>query len=222
MGRPLVSVVVPNYNHARFLERRVASVLEQTVQDLEIILLDDASTDNSTAILDSCRKDPRVRCHFNEANSGSPFAQWNRGIAMATGEFLWIAESDDDAEPRLLEGLLPLFQDGVDVAYCASRLMGEDGALFGTIPDPSRSPSQSRFAAPFCRSGTDELFDQLAAVCNEIPNASGVLFRLSALRAAGEADASYGLMGDWQYYARILLRGPRGMEPVPRHLALRP
>ena len=99
---PTVSVVVPNYNHGRFLPQRIDSILGQTFQDFELILLDDCSTDNSRMILSSYAGDPRVRIEFNSANSGSPFKQWNKGVRLARGEYVWIAESDDYAEPRFL------------------------------------------------------------------------------------------------------------------------
>jgi glycosyltransferase involved in cell wall biosynthesis len=70
---PKVSIVIPNYNHATYLGRRVESVLRQTFQDFEVILLDDCSTDDSRSLLSEYACDPRVRMEFNEKNSGSPF-----------------------------------------------------------------------------------------------------------------------------------------------------
>ena len=101
---PLVSVIVPNYNHAAFLKQRIDSILNQSFQDFELILLDDCSTDNSREILSSYKENPHVS-HFicNKTNSGSPFAQWNKGIELAQGEWVWIAESDDWAYPDFLE-----------------------------------------------------------------------------------------------------------------------
>ena len=89
-----VSVVIPNYNHARFLPKRVDSVLRQTFQDFDLILLDDCSTDDSRSILSKYADDPRVKIEFNEVNSGSSFKQWNKGVGLARGEYVWIAESD--------------------------------------------------------------------------------------------------------------------------------
>ena len=128
--RPLVSVVVPNYNHARYLRRRVDSVLAQSFGDFELLLLDDASTDESRAVLASYRGDPRVRTLFNDRNSGGPFPQWNRGVRAARGRYVWIAESDDEAETGLLEALLgPLeADDRVVLSCCESRLIDERGA----------------------------------------------------------------------------------------------
>ena len=78
---PLVSVVIPNYNHAPYLRRRVRSVLDQTFGDFEVLILDDASTDESLRVLDEFAADPRVRIVANETNSGSTFVQWRRGSA---------------------------------------------------------------------------------------------------------------------------------------------
>ncbi|HVB58282.1 MAG TPA: glycosyltransferase family 2 protein, partial [Candidatus Acidoferrales bacterium] len=99
---PTVSVIVPNYNHARFLRKRIDSVLQQTFQDFELILLDDCSTDDSRSILSSYAGDPRIRIEFNDANSGSTFKQWNKGVRLARGKYVWIAESDDYAGEKLL------------------------------------------------------------------------------------------------------------------------
>lgn len=92
----LVSIIIPNYNHAAFLQQRLNSVFQQTYQNFEVILLDDASTDASVAILNEYKDHPKVsHLVINERNSGSPFKQWQKGIALAKGEYVWIAESDD-------------------------------------------------------------------------------------------------------------------------------
>ena len=80
---PQVSVIIPNYNHAQFLEERLDSVLSQSYKDIEIICLDDASSDNSLEILNSYRGRENFKTVRNFKNSGSPFLQWNLGIAMA-------------------------------------------------------------------------------------------------------------------------------------------
>jgi len=88
---PKVSVIIPNYNHARFLEQRIQSILNQTYQDFEILYLDDASTDDSNEVFAQFKDDRRIRSILNQTNSGSPFKQWNRGIKAATGDYIWIA-----------------------------------------------------------------------------------------------------------------------------------
>lgn len=94
-----VSVIIPNYNYARFLQQRIESVLAQTYTDYEIILLDDASTDDSVSILNHYKTNSRVaHLEINSVNTGSPFAQWQKGISLSRGKYIWIAESDDAAD----------------------------------------------------------------------------------------------------------------------------
>ena len=101
---PLVSVIIPSYNHEKFLKERIDSVLNQTFQDFELIILDDLSPDNSREIIESYRAHPKVsQIIYNEKNSGSTFFQWNKAVlSLAKGEFIWIAESDDVADPKFL------------------------------------------------------------------------------------------------------------------------
>ena len=95
MYTPLVSVIVPNYNHAQYLEKRIDTVLNQTYQNIEVIILDDKSKDNSIEVIEQYRNHPKVaQIILNEQNTGSPFKQWDKGISAANGELIWIAESD--------------------------------------------------------------------------------------------------------------------------------
>lgn len=104
---PKISVIVPNYNHAPFLKERIDSILNQTYQDFELILLDDCSTDSSRVVLDEYRNNPKVASIvYNIKNSGSPFAQWRKGVEMAKGEWIWIAESDDVADINFLQKII--------------------------------------------------------------------------------------------------------------------
>src|ERR1700757_4566906 len=116
-----VSVIVPNYNHARFLRQRLDTILAQSFQDFELILLDDCSTDESRTILEEYARDPRVQLELNEVNSGSPFKQWNKGVRLAKGKYVWIAESDDYADPRLLERLVAILDGDPAVAFANCR-----------------------------------------------------------------------------------------------------
>src|SRR3982074_3559077 len=97
---PKVSVVIPNYNHARFLRRRIERVLNQTFQDFDVILLDDCSTDESRSILREYAADPRVRIEFNGKNSGNTFKQRSKGGRLARGSHICVAEDGDYADER--------------------------------------------------------------------------------------------------------------------------
>jgi glycosyltransferase involved in cell wall biosynthesis len=204
---PKVSAIVPNYNHARFLEQRIRSILEQTYQDFELIYLDDASTDNSNEVFAKFANHPKVRSIFNTTNSGSPFKQWNKGVRLAQGEYIWIAESDDYAEPHFLETLVAVLDQNpkTGLVYCQSCLVDEDSKILShTYEAWTNDISTHRWSKNFINSGTSECKDFL--VCkNTIPNASAVLFRKNLYTEFGGADETFVVAGDWLAWTKILL-----------------
>src|SRR5436190_23659326 len=130
---PEVSVIIPNYNHAPFLKQRLDTVLQQTYRNFEVIILDDCSTDNSKEIIESYRHHPLVtKIEYNKTNSGSTFKQWQKGIGMATGKYVWIAESDDWAFPDFLELLMQKIMNTPNVGICfAGSNWVDDGGNVG-------------------------------------------------------------------------------------------
>lgn len=129
---PLVSVIIPNYNHARYLDRRLQTVLNQTYPDFEVWILDDHSTDNSLEVIAKYKDNPHVAgIVVNKENSGSPFKQWDKGISLATGDIIWIAESDDYCELNLLEELVKALLEKPDVvvAYSSYIVFTDDGYI---------------------------------------------------------------------------------------------
>ncbi len=134
---PKVTVITPNYNHARYLPQRLESILNQTFQDFELIILDNASTDNSREVIESYKKDPRVRAIFNAENNGSTFKQWNLGLSHANGEYIWFAESDDYADPTLLATLVDRLDrhPNVGLAFCQSWAVDEDSNILYNFVD---------------------------------------------------------------------------------------
>jgi glycosyltransferase involved in cell wall biosynthesis len=132
---PKISVTIPNYNHAPYLDVRIRSVLAQTFTDAEVILLDDCSTDGSLGILARYRHHAKVaHCIFDQAKSGSTFRQWKRGLACVTGEYIWIAESDDLADPHFLSHLssVQAAHHAIGLAYCQSAKIDEIGSTIGS------------------------------------------------------------------------------------------
>jgi cellulose synthase/poly-beta-1,6-N-acetylglucosamine synthase-like glycosyltransferase len=109
---PRVSVVVPNYNYAHYLEERLASVYGQDFPLYEVIILDDASSDGSLAELERLWPtfDPEPRLEASSDNSGSVFRQWMKGVSLARGEYVWIAEADDLSKPAFLRSLVDLLE----------------------------------------------------------------------------------------------------------------
>src|SRR5260221_12258836 len=92
---PTLSVFVPNYNHARYLPECLQSLLDQSIEPLEIIVIDDCSTDNSIAVLeDIVRRNPRVSFVRNEKNM-VVLRTLNRALEMARGEYIFLPGADD-------------------------------------------------------------------------------------------------------------------------------
>lgn len=117
---PAFSIILPNYNHAAFLFERIESILQQSYQDFEIIILDDKSTDNSREIIERYRSHPKIsRIIYSDSNGGSPFLQWKKGIELATADWIWIAETDDIADPSFLAEAANIIQNqpGISCYY---------------------------------------------------------------------------------------------------------
>ncbi len=216
MNSPLVSVVIPNYNHAAYLSQRIDTVLNQTFQDIEIIILDDCSTDHSDEIIASYAKNhPNIRTCFNQKNSGSPFAQWNKGVSMARGEYIWIAESDDYAAFQFLDTLVaPLnMHPNVGLAYCQSHIVNEAGQVTGTAEAWTDDLNQRRWQNEFIDQGINEC--QYLLYKNIIPNASAVLFRKDVFLKTKGGDSSMKMAGDWLVWIKMLLIADIYFSPVP-------
>jgi glycosyltransferase involved in cell wall biosynthesis len=205
---PKVSVIIPNYNHARFLPKRIESVLGQTFQDFDLILLDDCSTDDSRSIMLEYAADARVRVESNQVNSGNPFKQWNKGVRLARGKYIWMAESDDYADERLLERLVPVLDDdeAISFAYCRSWLVRDHDRTEGLADLYLNSLDPHRWTIDFTMDGR-EAFDKYFALKNPVPNASAVIFRKIAYQNVGAADESFRLCGDWKLWASMASMG---------------
>lgn len=197
---PKVSIIVPNYNHSRFLNQRFDTILNQTCQDFEIIMLDDCSTDNSIVLLNSYSTHPKVSHYIiNESNSGSPFQQWDRGIELAKGDYIWIAESDDFAESAFLSELIEILENDytLNFAFCKSNWINEKNEPGNDL---------SIYKNSFKKNGPEEIKTKLVHY-NTIQNVSSVLFRTSILKKISKRYTQYRSCGDWILYTENLLYG---------------
>lgn len=207
---PKVSVIIPNYNYGAYLEKRIQSVLNQSFQDFELILLDDASTDNSVEILSRYKDDLHVT-HFivNDVNTGSPFKQWMKGISLAKGEWVWIAESDDWAEPTFLEKCLAYIKNyqNISVCFAGSCYVNREGAIIQQEADYwSKIKKQSR-RVDYCFDG-EEYIEHKLYWNNCIMNASGVLFRREyALKLQNSPFLTMRYSGDWRFWTELAMLG---------------
>lgn len=201
---PTVSVIIPNYNHAPYLKERIDSVLNQTYQDFEVIILDDCSPDNSVEVIEQYRSNPHVsHILINEQNTRNTFIQWERGISMAKGRYIWIAESDDVAEPQLLETLIGQLEQHPDasVAFCHSRLIDADGALLSE--QNTKNPAQ-----PGQITIDDSCtFLRHLLIFNYIYNASMAVFRRDVYDRANPDYKQFRYCGDWHFWASVCAAG---------------
>jgi len=197
---PTVSIIVPNYNHAVFLTERLDSIFNQTFDDFEVILLDDCSQDESVQILSAYAKHPKVT-HFviNEINSGSPFKQWKKGLELATGEYIWIAESDDWCEPEFLQTLTTgiLKSPGSVLAYAQSASVMNNGEKLWSSTHRKREEVVV---------GTEYIRKYLVKG-NAIFNASMAIFRKSVIDKISEDYLHYKFCGDWLFWAEVSSTG---------------
>lgn len=198
---PLVSVIIPNYCHEFFLRQRIESVLNQTYQHFEIILLDDCSSDESVKIIDQYRGHPKVtHIVINAVNSGSTFKQWQLGLSLAKGEFIWIAESDDVAQPTLLQRLVDVLQmENSVLAFAASRWIDEKGETI-------ERRITKRWKQNFSMDGIVFLKKYLLGY-NFIYNASAVVFKSDAIKTLLDSYTNYKASGDRFFWLQICLQG---------------
>lgn len=205
--RPKVSVILPNYNHAPYLEQRIESILEQSYQDFELILIDDNSSDGSQALLKRYERHTKVsHLIINETNSGGPFGNWEKGFELAQGEYIWIAESDDWASKYFLEKTVEAIEQdtNIGIAYTDSNVMDGKGKQLSTWKAYKKKLVHSeKWYADYQRDGRTELLENMLVVMT-INNMSATLIRKSALPDMHAVKTLRGA-GDWLFCGLILL-----------------
>lgn len=194
---PLVSVIVPNYNHANYLEQRLNTVFNQTYQNFEVIILDDKSTDNSLEVIDRYKNNPHVsQILVNEGNAGSPFKQWDKGINLAKGKFIWIAESDDYNELTFLEELITEWQKHKNVVVAFSNY----------VPFWDDEYIRYKERKSQCFNGRKYAKCRMARYCC-ICNASGAVFKKDAYKFVDKEFMSFRSAGDYMFWTSLLQFG---------------
>lgn len=191
-----VSVILPNYNYGRYLPGRIDEILNQTYPISELIILDDASTDNSVEIIKEKFPEIKKRCPdlkvkilVNKANSGNVFAQWQKGIKLVTSDYIWIAELDDGAMPDLLTTAIKMLEEKDAVLACV-------GSRF--IDDTNRIVLKDNLRK------IKDRFRRNILVYNTIPNVSAVVFKNQPQLVDFLDEAKeYHLSGDWFFYIKI-------------------
>ena len=212
-----VSVIVPNYNYAKYLKWRILSIGQQIYPVYELIVLDDASTDGSKAaikkaVAEASRMKPemRIKLIWNKKNSGKAVSQWIKGVEAATGDYIWIAEADDIARKDFLSEIMKGFEKDSDVvlAYSESAIINKYGILM--MPNFRKSRDREgtgHYKNSYIRSGKKEIEEIMAIRCT-IPNVSAVVFKktpelLKYLKLAEKFEQ----VGDWYLYVKLLEKG---------------
>lgn len=201
MKTPLVSVIIPNYNHAKFLDERIQSVLNQTYQNFELIILDDKSTDNSVEVIGKYKDNPHVsHIVVNTENSGSTFKQWHKGFELAKGEIIWIAESDDSCDMKMLEILVKRYiENNAVLAFCRSCCYDVDG-------NKKVYAHQHYLSGDIVMAGRKFISSYMVHY-NAVANASSAIFsRIIAMSLKRDYMSMRG-EGDWLFWIQLMEHG---------------
>lgn len=187
----MVSVIIPNYNYAFYLSDTVKSVLEQSYQNLECIVVDDGSTDNSKEIIEKLKeKDNRVKAVFKK-NGGLSSAR-NAGIKIAAGTYISFLDSDDLWKSDKLKNQIEIFENNSDVNFVFSNYIG-------FYPDGKQEPYMHVF-------GNTNPFDFIKL--NPIAgSASSVILHSDLVKKTGFFDESLRSTEDHDYWFRCVVAG---------------
>jgi len=198
----LISVIVTNYNHAKYLPQRMESLLKQTYPKLEIIIIDNCSTDNSREVLDIYKYEPHIKVVYMEKNIGNINTS-NMGVDLSKGKFFIFAEADDYSDPQEIELLYKAMagNENIGAAFCRSNMVDSEGRKFGEDVDYRDKPFKE-----YCSKDTlipGDLAQHWFLYSCIIPNFSAVLFRRKYYDLAGRMTHDFKTCADWDFWFRM-------------------
>lgn len=213
-GIKKVSVIIPNYNYKKYILERIQSILNQNYPIYELIVLDDCSDDGSVEVIQAQLEKSNINYHLivNNKNSGSVFEQWHKGVMLAKGDYVWIAEADDLSDRAFVSEMLVPFDDAdVVLSYCESFKINTDGDVIGSdYQDYVADISSTKWNSSYINDGIDEITTVLG-IKNTIPNVSSIIFKreklLSVLNENIQQIKRYKVAGDWVTYLHVLSMG---------------
>ena len=189
MKTPKVSVILPTFNRAKYLDRAISSVLNQSFSDFELIIIDDASTDNTEEIVNMF-KDERIIYIKNPKNLGGAGAR-NVGIHIAQGEFIAFQDSDDQWLPGKLEAQMKVFEKAEeDVAVVYTAFIRKVGSKELIVPPPSVKKTEGY------------IYRELLKHVNFIGTPTAVV-RKKAIKEVGGFDERFPRLQDWDLFLRL-------------------
>ncbi len=198
----LVSIVVASYNHAGYLQRRMDSLLKQTYQNMEIIVIDDCSTDSSLEVLRGYETHPKVRLIAREENGGWVEVS-NQGLALAIGEYVLFGNCDDECESTMIEQLVKGMnsQPTAGVVFCRSQMIDSQSQVLSDDFTIREKGFRSRCAMDTLLSGKEATRFLLHSCV--IPNLSAALFRRDCFSRVGKFSHDYRVCCDWDLFLRV-------------------
>jgi glycosyltransferase involved in cell wall biosynthesis len=188
---PLCSIIIPAFNAAPYVEQAVESVLAQSYPNYELVIVDDASTDNTPEILEGYRTHPKVRLYRNRTNLGMA-ANWNAGLGHAQGALIAKLDADDLHAPDFLAEVVPVFQKypAVGLVFSAANLLHRNG----------RVTPEKRFFRSRVYSGGKFLENLLRACVIRSPT---VCARRTCYDQLGYFWPTLSIHADWEMWVRI-------------------
>ncbi|MFT4049388.1 MAG: glycosyltransferase family 2 protein [Solirubrobacterales bacterium] len=204
---PTVSVCIPTYNYARFLPRTIGSVLDQTYDDLEVIVVDDASTDDTDEVMERYADDPRVSYVKNDPNLGL-FKNFNHCASLARGRYLKFLCADDWLDPRYLERTVPLLEADQRIGLVTNSHV---------LTDVDENPVTIEYA-PFGgrdRIPSQDAVDMLIRWHYPLGRPTNVVIRRELFDRVGGFDGDFAPTGDLQLWLRLLGEADLGAVREP-------
>jgi glycosyltransferase involved in cell wall biosynthesis len=181
-----ISVIIPNYNYARYLDQAVKSVLAQSYENVELIVVNNGSTDNSLEVLGNYRHKIRL---INQPNLGQSGAR-NSGLSLSSGEFIAFLDADDYWEPTKLEMQISLMTDSTQLVYCG----------ISPFRDPGNVKLQS--VLPKYRGSCSNYFVDLPGASIVLSGESTALFSRELLLKVGLFDVELNSTAGWDFFRR--------------------
>lgn len=197
---PLVSVIIATRNRSHLLVESVRSIQEQTIKELQIIIVDDSSEDDTSEVVKSlCEVDSRISYHRNETRLG-PAGARNRGIELAATEYVAIQDDDDVSTSNRLQRQMDILtrDRSVDLVFSSVQWVDNKGDKLGVYPGLVCS---GRFPVePW------EVFTLLLLESNKIPNAT-IMFRRDLFSRMGGYPEQFSIGEDWLWFMNMAMRG---------------
>lgn len=207
---PRVSIVIPAYNNAAYLQATLESVMAQTYPDFEVVIADHSSVDGTAAIIEAHANDPRIRVLSPTPHGGGAMANWNRVSQHATGEWIKLVCGDDLIAPEALE-----IQLAAALAHPTAVMVASKRAVVDANGAPVMA-SRGLAGLEGLVSGRDAVRATVRSGTNIFGEPAAVLLKREAL-ADGWWDDSFPYMIDETAYVRVLRSGD--LVAVPQTLA---